>query len=258
MPQFHWHNGTVHDKRGPQPSSHAQEKHRASAVAAQGLHGGIVHHPDGDSKCFAVVETDPAVSEIDRLGNRLVVSKASGIADRYHLVFPVFSKLQNTRHHLPGVHGRARGKLPRLGLSADEGFDAVSTDVNDQDLHRLAPSSRRSPTAGRSISEMPETGPSDYNEPTGFWPVAGLVARGNDPEAVLRLRSSPLITLGRQDESRHRRLRDGRFGTRLRARDAWRRRGNRPCGPEPRPRRGRGQRYLSCSTVRPSTHRAGW
>src|SRR4029453_2554687 len=85
---------------------------------------------------------------------------------------------------------------------------------------------------GRSISEMPETGSPDYNEPTGFWPVAGLASRANDPEAVLRLRSSPLITQGRQDESRHRRLRDGRFGIRLRSRDAWRRPGNRPCGPE--------------------------
>ena len=73
MPQLHRHElpSTTSADPSPVPSPGTAS---SPAVAAQGLHRSVVDDLHGTAECLCEIEVNPAVSQVDRFGNRLVVS----------------------------------------------------------------------------------------------------------------------------------------------------------------------------------------
>ena len=102
--QFHRHDGAVHDQRGAQPGTQAQEQHGAAPVAAKCLHGGIVDDFHRTAEGLRVVELHPPLGEIVGFGHRLVLLHHARITDRNTIVGPTGRRLLDSTDHLRDGH----------------------------------------------------------------------------------------------------------------------------------------------------------
>ena len=135
MSELHRQEVAVHDQRAAESRSQTEEQHLSAFVAAQRLHGGVVHELDRDAEGLAVVELDPPASEVDRLGARPVVVHQAGVADRDDVVLPVFGELQDAFDHLARHQRWPRRKLPWFVAIGEKDLDTVAADVDDEYLH---------------------------------------------------------------------------------------------------------------------------
>ena len=104
MAEFHRLDDAVYDHGGAEASAQAEEKHLASLIATERLHGGIVDDFDGTSERSFEVESHPARPEIVGFQNRLAAEDRARIADRDRLAFPVFRRVANPGDHLLRRH----------------------------------------------------------------------------------------------------------------------------------------------------------
>ena len=70
-PELHRHDVPAHHQGGAETRSEAEEEHRSTLVAPEGLHRGIVDDLHGATKRRREIEPDPAVGEV-AFGDRSV------------------------------------------------------------------------------------------------------------------------------------------------------------------------------------------
>jgi hypothetical protein len=88
MGQLQGLEGAIDDHGRAQAGAQSQKEHVPAAVAAQGLHGGVVHHLGGFSKGAFEIEFDPALGEVVGLGDGLAIAGGTGAADGDGVVLP--------------------------------------------------------------------------------------------------------------------------------------------------------------------------
>src|SRR6516165_3778495 len=130
MAQLHGLDDTIHNHRGTQTSSQAQEEHPAALVASERLHGRIIDNFDRAPKRCSKVKPHPTRGEVVRFDNRTVMEHWSWVAHRYHVILPLPGKLLDARDHQVGCQFRPGEKLPAFGLPSGEDLAVGPTDVN--------------------------------------------------------------------------------------------------------------------------------
>src|SRR5205085_12626857 len=81
-------DGPVDDEARTEPGAEAEKQHTAAAITAGRLHRGVVDHPHRPAEGALEVETDPAATQVVRLGGDLAAQHQARIADRYRCIFP--------------------------------------------------------------------------------------------------------------------------------------------------------------------------
>src|SRR5688572_12665139 len=89
MTQRQGNDRAVEDVRAAQARAQAQVQHATAFVASQGLHAGVVHDAHSATEGLGIIEVDPAVRKIVRIGRGMAVAHLARIADRDALKFPV-------------------------------------------------------------------------------------------------------------------------------------------------------------------------
>jgi len=110
--QFHWLHYAVHNQGRTEARAQTEEKHLASLVAPQGLHGRIVDDSNRTAESSFKIKPDPSGRQVMRIGDRTVLHDRAGIAHRDCVVFPVCGEPLYTGDHLLRGHGGAGGKFP--------------------------------------------------------------------------------------------------------------------------------------------------
>src|SRR5579872_1281050 len=98
VPDLHGLDQPIHDESGAKAGTQAEEQHPAALVAADGLHGCIVDHPDGHTEGLLEIELHPPLAEIVRLGGDTAMKHQARIAYRHNIERPA----RHDRGHLPG------------------------------------------------------------------------------------------------------------------------------------------------------------
>src|SRR5580658_350563 len=132
MPQFHGCDDAVDDQGGAQPGPEPEKQHSAALVAAERLHGRIVHDVSRTAEGFAKIEPDPASSQVVRLGDHFSVQHDSRIADGHRVVSPVADELVHARNHPAGYKVRPRLELPQFAAAEDAHLHVASADVDGE------------------------------------------------------------------------------------------------------------------------------
>ncbi len=89
MTQFHWLDDAIHNHRGSETGTQAQEKQLAALIASQGLHGRIIYELQRTSERLFKVKSEPPGREVMRFRHRSVPDHRSRIANRYRVILPV-------------------------------------------------------------------------------------------------------------------------------------------------------------------------
>jgi hypothetical protein len=149
MAELHGLHLAIDDKRGTKSPSEAQKEYFAALVAAHSLQGGIINDLNdlrGATEGCGEIESDPAMSKIDRFCSRASVQDRAGIADRHHVIPPIARKLFHACDHLSRSEGVGPDKNDRI---SDCPLARICTEVppTSSDQHALA---RRRP--GKRIS----------------------------------------------------------------------------------------------------------
>jgi len=76
--ELHRREHAVDDQRATEPRAEAEEQHPAAAVAAPGLHRGVVDDDRGPAERTLEVEADPTAAEVERLADRFAVEHGAG------------------------------------------------------------------------------------------------------------------------------------------------------------------------------------
>jgi len=135
MTQFHGLHDTVDYQGGPEPGSESQEQHFAFSIAAQGLHGCIIHQLHARVEVGPEIKADPTTTEIAWLCNRVISQHRPWETDRNCVVPPIHDNLLDSFNHLLRRQRRSRGEFPWLRLAADQHLDVRSAHINSQNLH---------------------------------------------------------------------------------------------------------------------------
>src|SRR5215213_6419679 len=133
--QLERNDDAVHHERVAESRAEAQEEHRLPSVAAERLHGRVVHHPHGAPEGALVVEAHPALPQVHWLLRRLVARDGAGIADRDGVEAPPLGRFTHLVHHLAWREARTGGDLRRGALAAREQLHVGSADVDDENFH---------------------------------------------------------------------------------------------------------------------------
>src|SRR5579872_2881413 len=132
--QLHRFKGSVNDHRRAKPGTEPQEKHTASFIASERLHGSVIDDPSGTPECLAKIKSDPTATEIVGLMQNLSVDHGPGISDRYDVIIPVLSRALHILNHPLRRHGWARGNLDLFALFGGQHLDVCATNVDYENL----------------------------------------------------------------------------------------------------------------------------
>src|SRR5690348_568331 len=94
--QFHRFKEPIHNHGRAEARAQAEEKHTATSITAERLHGGVVDNFDGPAERFAEIKSHPSCAEIRWIVQRTVVDDRAGITDRHRVVFPVAGQVSYT------------------------------------------------------------------------------------------------------------------------------------------------------------------
>src|SRR5439155_14715784 len=97
VPELERLHDAVHDQGGPEPGAEAQEEHATPGVTPDRLHRGVVRELDGLPERALVVEGDPAVAEVDWLGDHLAAAHGRRDADGGDVPGPALDEPQHAR-----------------------------------------------------------------------------------------------------------------------------------------------------------------
>src|SRR5262249_19919941 len=137
-------DGSISDKRRPEPGSETQEKQMTALVASECLHGSIIYDFHRTPESGLKVETDPAFSEIMGFHDRPALENGPRVANGYYVVLPVRGDLLNSGNHLCRCHCWSGRERAVYASPSCEDFDGGTADIHSQDFHggpRLAPRS---------------------------------------------------------------------------------------------------------------------
>ena len=123
----------IGDHGGTQPGPEPEKQHSAALVAADRLHGRIVHDVRWAAEGLAEIEPNPAGSQIVRLGDHFPVQHDSRIADGHRVISPVSGELVHMRNHLAGSEVRPRFELAQFAAAEDAHLHVASADVDGED-----------------------------------------------------------------------------------------------------------------------------
>src|SRR5215475_2051355 len=128
-------DGSISDKRRPEPGSETQEKQMTALVASERLHRSIIDDFHRTPESGLKVETDPAFSEIVGFHNRPALENGPGIANGYYVILPVRRDLLNSGNHLCRRHCWSGRKRAVYALPSCEDLDVGTADIHNQDFH---------------------------------------------------------------------------------------------------------------------------
>ena len=133
--QFQRHDGACVHERGAESRAEAEEQHAAPVVAAEGLHGGVVHDLDRHAEGRIPVELNPSRAEVPGFLNDLAANDGAGNADRDGVEGPAGRVGLDAGDHLRRREAITRVKLAHLRASGVHQFDVGAAHVDDQDTH---------------------------------------------------------------------------------------------------------------------------
>ena len=134
--QLHGGEHPFHHEGGAEAGAEAEKQHAAAVVAAEGLHGRVVHDPHRLPEGLLVVEALPAATEVRGVPRGAAVHDRTRVAHRDHVVGPALGRLLHLCHHACGGHLTTRGDLHRLALAAGHAhLQVAAADVDDEDSH---------------------------------------------------------------------------------------------------------------------------
>src|SRR6516162_4342055 len=107
MGQLDGNQYAFRDQGRAKSGSEAQKEHRSATVASQRLHGCIIDDFHRTLESSFEIKTYPTFCEVTRLASWPIEADLPGIADGYHVIFPVSGELLHDRNHAPGSQLRA-------------------------------------------------------------------------------------------------------------------------------------------------------
>src|SRR6185437_644974 len=150
--ELHRQDDTVRDQRRAEAGAEPEEEHPSTLVAADRLHDGIVDEPRRHAEDAFVVEADPALAEVDRLGDGLAAAHRGGDADADSVERPAVDEREHAVGHLAGGQVGTGRELSLLALlhAREQGLDVRAADVDGQD--RAGHAGIQAPTADTGSS----------------------------------------------------------------------------------------------------------
>ncbi len=133
--QLHRLDDPVDDHRGTQPGAEPQKEHLPAAVAAQGLHGGVVDHLHPAAEGLLEIEAHPAFAQVGRVAHGPVVQHGARIADTDRVIVPIGRALLHAGDHLLGGHFGTGVEFAMLAGAGDQILDVRAADVDHQYVH---------------------------------------------------------------------------------------------------------------------------
>ena len=129
----------VEDEGATDAGAETEVQHAAAFVAAERLHAGVVHDSHGALEGGGIVEVDPAVAEIEWIGDRVAMADIAGIADRDAVEFPIGGGFVHFFNQKLGRERFAGRKFQLLLFATRPDFDVRATDIDHEYVHsRLA------------------------------------------------------------------------------------------------------------------------
>src|SRR5262249_11442413 len=120
-----WARRCLPQQRRNPDRSQAEEKHLASLVASQSLHGSVIIDDLDRAR-----EGDPTRAEVIGLDHRSTMDNRPRVANRNHLILPLAGQLLDSGDHFCGRQLGPGRELPTLLLPGGEDFYGSPTYVN--------------------------------------------------------------------------------------------------------------------------------
>ena len=182
--QLHGHERSLDDESTAKPGPKSEEEHTASIVAPQCLHGSVIDDTDGAVKNLAEVKFGPAFAEIVWLAHDSVAYYRPGIPYRNAVVAPARDELAHVLRHLLGAHLVTRWKFDSVAAIAGADFYVRTTDVDDENIHGVAPPPRPGlPTLGGDMTQL-----------ESLKRITTVVADTGDIEAIAKYKAQDATT----------------------------------------------------------------
>src|SRR5207247_1131811 len=101
----------------------SEKKHPPAAIAAQGLHGGVIDDFHGAPKSLSEVERHPAPAQVVRLADWTAMDHGARIADRDGVILPMRCGFADGFDHFFGGHFRSRRNFDTVSVAGREHFE---------------------------------------------------------------------------------------------------------------------------------------